>query len=90
MIGQVKKNDWVCYIVECSDGSYYTGTSNNPEARVKKHNSGKGAKYTRARRPVKLIVYSREMSRSDACKLECSIKSLPRSKKIASLMKMRY
>ena len=42
------------YILECSDGSFYTGWTNNLERRVKAHNAGKGAKYTKSRKPVKL------------------------------------
>ena len=44
-----------CYIVECSDGTYYTGWTTDPERRIKQHNKGVGAKYTSTRRPVKLV-----------------------------------
>ena len=45
------------YILECSDGSFYTGWTNNLERRVKAHNAGKGAKYTKSRKPVKLVYF---------------------------------
>ena len=45
---------YYCYILECSDGTYYTGWTKDPERRLKQHNLGQGAKYTRIRRPVKM------------------------------------
>lgn len=74
---------WVVYIVKCSDGTYYTGISNNVEARVGKHNTGKGAKYTRSRRPVELVWSEPAKDRSAASKRECTIKKMKRSDKIA-------
>jgi putative endonuclease len=75
------KGVWSVYIVLCHDGTYYTGTSNNVEARVKKHNAGSGAKYTRTRGPVLLVYQENSMSRSQALVRECAIKALPKSKK---------
>ncbi len=69
------------YIVECSDGTLYTGYTVDIERRVDEHNSGVGAKYTRGRTPVKLIYKESFSSRSDAQKREYEIKQLPRSKK---------
>ena len=70
------------YIVECSDHSYYCGYTDNLTERVWEHNACKtGAKYTKARRPVKLI-YSEELgSKNDAMRREAAIKKLPRKKK---------
>ena len=51
------KSQWFVYIVECSDKSLYTGITNDLEKRITVHNQGKGAKYTRARRPVSLKYY---------------------------------
>lgn len=76
---------WVVYLVRCSDNSLYCGTSNDIESRLAEHNSGKGAKYTRSRRPVKLIGISSKMTKSEALKLESRIKKLPAGKKIAKL-----
>lgn len=72
---------WGVYIVRCSDDSFYTGATNDVEARLIKHNSGKGAAYTRTRRPVKLLYEELGMTRSEALIREAQIKSLPRGKK---------
>ena len=76
---------WVVYLVRCSDKSLYCGISNDFESRLIEHNSGKGAKYTRSRRPVELIAVSPEMTKSEALKLEYRIKKLPADKKISIL-----
>jgi len=69
------------YIIECSDGSFYTGYTTDLERRVEEHNSGQGAKYTRGRTPVKLIYNESFTSRSSAQKREYQIKQLPRKEK---------
>ena len=73
---------WVVYILECCDGSLYTGVTNNIEKRVNTHNSGKGAKYTRARRPVALRYYETAENKSNALKREIAIKKLTRQQKM--------
>lgn len=70
------------YIVECSDGTLYTGWTNNLEKRVKDHNEGKGAKYTKARRPVTLVYYEEFESKEEAMKREYAIKQMSRSEKL--------
>ncbi len=70
-----------CYIVECSDGTYYTGWTTDPERRVKQHNKGVGAKYTSTRRPVKLVYLETQSTRTDAMKRELAIKKLKRTQK---------
>lgn len=70
-----------CYVVECADGSYYTGWSTDPERRVKTHNAGKGAKYTKTRRPVKLVYVEELADKSSALKREFAIKQLTRRQK---------
>ena len=79
---------WFVYMVRCSDGTLYTGITNGLEKRIKAHNSGKdGARYTRSRRPVKLV-YSEEVeSKSAASRLEYTIKKLPRLKKVQLVRK---
>ena len=72
-----------CYVVECADGTFYTGWSTNPERRVKVHNTGRGAKYTRMRRPVKLIYVEELADKSSALKREIAIKKLSRKRKEA-------
>ncbi|MGD8762359.1 MAG: GIY-YIG nuclease family protein [Desulfobacteraceae bacterium] len=76
---------WVVYLVRCSDKSLYCGISNDFKSRVIEHNSGKGARYTRSRRPVELVGISPEMTKSEALKLECKIKQLPADKKLSEL-----
>ena len=74
--------DYSVYIVECADGTYYTGITTNVERRILEHNfSFKSAKYTRSRRPVKLVYSELIGSRSAASKEECRIKKLTRLKK---------
>ena len=79
---------WFVYMVRCSDGTLYTGITNDLEKRIRAHNSGKdGARYTRSRRPVKLV-YSEEVeSKSAASRLEYKIKKLPRLKKVQLVKK---
>lgn len=69
------------YIVKCSDGSFYTGWTNNVEKRVKAHNEGKGAKYTKSRRPVELIYYEEFQTKEEAMSREYTIKRMTRQKK---------
>ena len=69
------------YIVQCCDGTLYTGYTNNLEKRIKAHNESKGAKYTRGRNPVELMYFEEFESKNDALKREVQIKKLPRPKK---------
>lgn len=69
------------YIVECADGTYYTGYTTDIGRRVKEHNQGIGAKYTRGRRPVTLLYYEEYSSKSKAMKREYEIKELKKSEK---------
>ena len=74
---------WYTYIVECSDGSYYVGITNDLKSRVSEHNAGKGASWTRMRRPVRLRFAQPFQSKSDARKRELEIKGWRREKKEA-------
>jgi putative endonuclease len=74
---------WIVYLLRCSDNSLYCGISNDINKRLREHNSSKGAKYTRSRRPVKLVGISSEMAKSEALKLEYRIKQLPAESKIS-------
>ena len=69
------------YILECKDGTYYTGWTNNLEKRLKDHNDGKGAKYTKARLPVSLIYYEEYETKEEAMRREYAIKQMTRSEK---------
>lgn len=69
------------YILECKDGTYYTGWTNNLEKRLKDHNDGKGAKYTKPRLPVSLVYYEEFQTKEEAMRREYAIKHMTRSEK---------
>ena len=69
------------YIVRCNDGTYYTGWTNDIEKRVKTHNEGKGAKYTKTRRPVTLVYYESFQTKEEAMRREWEIKQMKRGEK---------
>ena len=71
------------YIVKCSDETLYTGWTNNLKKRLEAHNSGKGAKYTKTRRPVELVYFEEYDTKQEAMKREYAIKQLSRQKKLA-------
>ncbi|RIK31350.1 MAG: hypothetical protein DCC56_03970 [Anaerolineae bacterium] len=70
-----------CYIVQCSDGTYYTGWTLDPHKRIEIHNKGRGAKYTRTRLPVKLVYVEEQPDRASAMKRERAIKKMTREEK---------
>jgi putative endonuclease len=72
---------WFLYILECGDGTFYTGVTNDLERRVQTHNEGKASRYTRSRRPVKLRHFEPCTNRSDALIREAAVKSLSRMEK---------
>jgi len=81
---KIDTSPWYLYIVECSDGSLYTGITTDVDRRLDEHNgSSRGAKYTRARRPVFLVITVPCKDRSDASKLEAHVKSMNRRQKKA-------
>lgn len=69
------------YILKCKDGTYYTGWTNNLEKRIQTHNNGKGAKYTKYRRPVQLVYYECFDTKQEAMAREYAIKQLSRQDK---------
>ena len=75
-------NQWQVYIVQCADDTLYTGVTNNLDQRLKNHNLGKGAKYTRVRLPVKLVYAEVCENRSTASQREWEIKQLSRLDKL--------
>jgi putative endonuclease len=82
-------NNWFVYLLECNDGSYYCGTSNNVYKRIEKHNKGTASKYTRGRLPVKLVYRCECGTKSEALKRECQIKKMSRTEK-QSLVNMFF
>lgn len=75
------------YMVRCADGSLYTGWTNDLERRLEAHNAGKGAKYTKSRRPVTLCYWETFATKEEAMRREAAIKRLPRAKKLALMEK---
>lgn len=71
------------YMVECADGTLYTGWTNRLERRLEAHNSGRGAKYTRSRRPVRLVWAESQPDSSAALRREAAVKRLSRREKLA-------
>ena len=78
------------YMLKCSDGTLYTGWTNDLDKRVEAHNSGKGAKYTKARRPVELAYYEEFETKEQAMKREYAIKQLGRNRNSLPEKKLNY
>lgn len=78
----MEKNEHFFYVLECSDGTYYAGYTNDLKKRIEVHNAGKGAKYTRAKRPVALIYYEQHETKPLAMKKEYAFKQLTKLQKI--------
>ncbi|MCW4455747.1 GIY-YIG nuclease family protein [Flavobacterium sp. MXW15] len=76
---------WFLYLIECRDGSYYAGITTDVEARFQAHAAGKGARYTRARPPVRILGMRAYADRAAASRAEWRIKRLPRERKLAWL-----
>jgi len=81
-MSKVKSRECYCYIVECADGTFYTGWTTDLEKRVATHNAGRGSRYTRLRRPVKLVYFENLPDRSKAMRREVKIKRLSRPAKL--------
>ncbi len=75
--------NWITYILRCGDGSLYTGITDNMERRLKAHESGKGAKYTRGRGPLTVVYTEPHADRSSASRREWEIKHMTREQKLA-------
>lgn len=76
------EKQWCVYILECGDGSFYTGVTNDIDARMKAHAEGKGSKYVYKKGFRKLLYAKPCKNKSDACKCEYAIKKLPRKDKL--------
>ena len=76
---------WFVYILKCRDGTLYTGITNDLERRLTAHNSGKGANYTRARRPVRVVYHEPVADKSAALRREHAIKKLSRTAKLRAI-----
>lgn len=76
---------WFVYVLRCADDTLYTGITTDVGRRVKQHNAGKGAKYTRCRLPVEVLYQEGQEDRSRASKREIAIKKLSRAQKLAMI-----
>jgi putative endonuclease len=79
---RVQNMPWFLYLLECNNGAYYGGITNDLQARFEAHVAGKGARYTRANPPVKIIASKPYADRSSASIAEVILKKLPRHKKL--------
>ena len=78
---------WYMYVLECADDTLYCGSTNQLDRRIKQHQDGKGAKYTRGRLPVKMVFSMERANRSEAQKAEAAFKKLGRGQKLAAIRK---
>jgi putative endonuclease len=85
----VEPKGWSVYMLRCADGSLYTGATNDLAARVARHGAGKGAAYTRSRRPVKLVFHEPAEDRGAALRREAALKRLTRGEKLALVKEAR-
>ncbi len=77
-----EQSDYGVYILHCADDTYYTGLTNNLPQRLATHNAGKGARYTRSRRPVRVVFWLTGLKRRTAYQVEYAIKQLRRAQKV--------
>ena len=80
------KKKWSVYILVCSDNTFYCGVTNDIKKRIRLHNTGNGAKYTRGRGPVSLVAIRNGMTKSQALSLEFKIKKQKKENKVAYLL----
>ncbi len=78
----IRRRSAFVYLLRCSDGTIYTGWTFDVAARVAMHQSGRGARYTRSRRPLTLLYTERLKSRAEAMRREAEIKRMPRARKL--------
>jgi len=78
---------WHLYLIECIDGSYYTGVTTDVERRYEQHVKGEGARYTRSHKPLRLLASRAIGTRSEALKAELAVKRLPKEEKVSAVAK---
>ena len=77
----ISRRGYYTYLLECSDGTWYCGWTTDPEKRLRAHNNGTGSRYTRSRRPVRMVYLECLSSRSEAMRREAGIKKMSRQQK---------
>ena len=75
-------NSWFVYLLRCADGSLYTGITKDVSHRCQQHNDGTASRYTRSRRPTRLVWHEARLNRSSALKREAAIKAMTRREKL--------
>jgi putative endonuclease len=80
--------DWYLYLLECLDGSYYTGIAVDVDARFAAHLSGRGARYTRAHKPRRILAHVLIGTQGDATRAEAAVKRLPKGEKIEAVRQL--
>jgi putative endonuclease len=83
------RQSWFVYLVECRDGTLYTGVAMDVTRRLAEHNAGRGARYTRGRAPVRMVAASRALEKRAAYRLEWQLKQRPAGEKAAALAAWR-
>lgn len=89
MLKRLKGLPWVVYILRCGDGTLYTGCTNDLVRRLRQHQAGKGAAYTRSRLPVRLVFHEPSEGRGAALRREWALKQLPRAEKLRRIKAFR-
>lgn len=87
--GRAARKSWFVYLVECRDGTLYTGVALDVVRRVAEHNAGRGARYTRGRGPVRVVAASAALEKRAAYRLEWQLKRRPKREKAAALTAAR-
>ncbi len=78
--------NWIVYVLECGDGTFYTGITRNLDKRLQAHTEGKGARYTRGRNPLRLVYYETQPDKGAAQKREMAIKKMSRREKMTLVL----
>lgn len=87
--GRAARKSWYVYLLECRDGTLYTGVAIDVDRRLAEHNAGRGARYTRGRGPVRVVASSRALEKRAAYRLEWQLKRRPAREKAAALRAAR-
>lgn len=80
-----KSPSWWVYVLECADGTLYTGIALDPDKRLREHNEGRGSKYVRSRLPARMLVQWKYFSQGDALRAEHSFKTMKRAAKLKAI-----
>jgi putative endonuclease len=88
-MGAPSAGGWFVYILRCADGTFYTGITRDVGRRCRRHNEGTASRYTRSRRPVRLVYQERQPDQGSALRREAAIKAMSRGEKVALIRRAR-